>query len=514
MFKLKRTSLVLALSSLFWSAAPAGAQTDAATAPTSDVAMLRLRDGAILWGSVAEHDEAGIRFQRLDNGGTVGLRWSYLDPAEERELRMRFGYVESGVEEIMVEADLISLIDGTERIGIITERTPTELWLKTADGRLPIPLQRIDGPSSIVQVPALDVYTKDELYQQKLMELSGELLDEGPGAAGAHFAVAAFCEGLLDFKKAFAHYEAVKRIDPTYEAESMPAILARTAEKAAVQQQVDMLQQIDLWRARRHYDKAITDIALFRNLFPRSPLTEDLNKLAARVNKYQERDLRNEVVRSWHHWSRRLAQTAARQMTYEEVLAYLDGGMGEDILKKVLEDLQKIAPEIKSDEARELWEQRKGGKMRQASYGNGTWLLGDAAARAGIEKEAPKETVKGTQDEARKQIEDKIKRYLKNQQTARKADAGGTSEEDDPNTFWETWPSPNRAQWVLAYFVENSGDFLLDRARFRDCRECGGTGARSVVFTGGAVAGSQAGERLVPCPTCHHIGVVRMIKYR
>ena len=97
---------------------------------------------------------------------------------------------------------------------------------------------------------------------------------------------------------------------------------------------------------------------------------------------------------------------------------------------------------------------------------------------------------------------------------AKRAKAGADSEEEDPNAYWSQWPSANRTQWVLAYYVENSGDFKPEKVRFRNCRECGGTGTRQVVFTGGAIAGAQAGERLVPCPTCHHIAVVRLIKYR
>jgi tetratricopeptide (TPR) repeat protein len=492
----------------------AGDQVGAVPVVGDDVAMLRLKSGGILWGSIASHDEEGIRFHRLDNGGVVGLRWSFLDPEEEHGLRTRFGYVESGVDEIMVEADLIRLVDGSERVGLITERTGSEIWLKTAEGRLPIPLQRISGPSSVVQVPALDVYTKEELYQQRLSELSMVLLSDAPEAAVAHFQVAQFCEQLYDYEKALQHYEAAARVDPTFEADSMPVILERVTAKASVQAQVDMLQQIDLWRARRHYDKAFRSIAQFVELYPDSPLIEDLNKLRERVGKYQERDLREEAVRSWHHWTRRLASTAARKMGYQEALAYLDGGMGEDILKKVHEDLQGIAPEIPAEEARRLWEERSGGKVRQASYGNGTWLLGESAARAGIETEEAAETEKGTQADARRLIDEKVQRYLKNQQIARKAQAGGRSEDEDPDAFWGTFPSPNRVQWVLAYYVENSGDFHLQRARFRNCRECGGTGTRSIVYTGGAVSGAVSGERLVPCPTCKQLGVVRMIKYR
>ncbi len=494
--------------------APA-ASAPAPSAALADTTMLKLRDGGILWGSIVAHDEDALRFARLDTGGTVELRWSLLDPDEERELKLRFGYGDAGYEELFVDADKLYLVDGTERVGLITERTGTELWLKTAEGRIPIPLQRLAGPTTLVQVPALDVYTKDELYQQKLFELQAGLLSEGAEAAAAHFEVARFAEGLLDYEKALQHYQAVVRADPTYEAESMPGILQRAEEKAAVQAQVDLLQEIDLWRARRQYGKALADVQRFDDLYPDSPLKEDLAKLKQRIAKYQERDLREEVVRSWHHWTRRLAEVAARKMTYEEVLAYLDGPMAADVLKQVHESLLPIAPELKPEEARRLWDEREGGRLHQASYGDGTWLLGDGPARAELpsaEEEAPPE--KGTQDESRKKMEDMLKRYLKNQEIAKKSQAGGESEDEDPKAFWAQWPSPNRAQWVLAYYVENSGDFELARVRWRNCRECGGTGTREVIYAGGAVQGAMAGERMVACPTCHHVAVVRMIKYR
>ena len=492
---------------------PAPAQPGAAE--LAETTMLRMRDGGILWGSIVEHDEESLRFARLDTRGIVALRWSLLDPTEERELKARFGYDDAGSEELFVEADKLYFVDGTERVGLITERTASELWLKTADGRIPIPLQRLSGPTTVVQVPALDVYTKDELYQQKLMELQSSLLAEGAESAAAHFEVARFCEGLLDYQKALQHYQAAARADPTFEAASLPATLQRAKEKAAVQSQVDLLQEIDLWRARRQYGKALDGIQSFEDLYAESPLQEDLHKLKQRVAKYQERDLREEVVRSWNHWARRLAETAARKMTYEEVLAYLDGQMSQDLLTKVHESLLAIAPGIQPEDARRLWDERQGGRLNQASYGDGTWLLGEGRALAelpGAETEAEPEA--GTQDEARKKIEDQIKRYLKNQEIAKRAQAGAASEEEDPNAFWEQWPSPNRAQWVLAYYVENSGDFQLARLRWRNCRECGGTGTRQVIFSGGAVQGAQAGERLVACPTCHHVGRVRMIKYR
>ena len=91
---------------------------------------------------------------------------------------------------------------------------------------------------------------------------------------------------------------------------------------------------------------------------------------------------------------------------------------------------------------------------------------------------------------------------------------GGGNEADDPQAFWSQWSSAGRRQWILAYYVEYSGDFTIARIRFANCRECGGTGGREVIFTGGAIAGQVQGSRIVPCPTCHTIGRVRRVRYR
>ena len=48
-------------------------QADADPAPAT---MLRLYEGAILWGSIESHDAEGLAFVRLDNGGRVRLPWT------------------------------------------------------------------------------------------------------------------------------------------------------------------------------------------------------------------------------------------------------------------------------------------------------------------------------------------------------------------------------------------------------------------------------------------------------
>jgi len=279
-----------------------------------------------------------------------------------------------------------------------------------------------------------------------------------------------------------------------------------------------VLAQIDLMRARGRYDKALELLQNFPELYPDTPLLEDWNKLSKRVAKYQERDLRAEIIRRVHYRSVRIARDAARQYpTFEEMMAYLDEQMSEDVLAAVKEDVQQIAPGIENDQVRRLWDDRAGGRFRQASYGVGTWLLGEDRALAQYEKEADpdakKEPEVGSAAAARKKLEERVQRYLKNQDLARRA-GGGASDEEDPNELWNRWNHSGRYQWVLAYFAEFSGYFNLEAVRFSFCRECGGSGTRTVLFTGSAIAGKSASETIIPCATCHTLGHVRRIRYR
>lgn len=491
----------------------------AADAPST---MLRLKSGAIAFGQILAHDPDGLRFRMLETGGEVPLPWNVLDPGEADEMRLRYGYAESEAEELMLEAERLELASGAELIGRIVNRSETHLWVKRSEGTVPIPLTQVRGAITHVQAPALDLFTREELYQDKASELQARLAAEGRPGAQAHDELARYAERLFDFAHALEHYQRAAERDPTYDAARLAQDVARAEAKAALQQQVDHLAEIDLMRARKRYDKALELMTQFRTLYPKSPLLTDLAKLQDRVGKSQERDLRAEIISRWHAWTVRLAREAARKPTFEEVRGYLDEKLGEDLAQKVRDEVQSIAPGVEVDQVRRLWSERKGGKFRTATYGLGTWLLGEAA-RAELDQAKEKKDAapeKGTQSEARKKLVERIKRYLDNQKLTRDAAKSG-GDDEDPQVFWAEWNWAGRAQFVLAYFAEKSGEFRDLQARFSNCRECGGTGARNVLFTGQASSADQegagkgnAGEVLVPCPACHTIGIVRRIRYR
>ena len=54
----------------------------------------------------------------------------------------------------MIDADRFVLADGTEVVGSIVNRTDEHIWVKRAEGTVPISKRLITGASTLVRVPA------------------------------------------------------------------------------------------------------------------------------------------------------------------------------------------------------------------------------------------------------------------------------------------------------------------------------------------------------------------------
>jgi len=495
---------------------PEAAPGSAPERPTTEgrVRMLRLRDGGILWAALDGHDPETLTVRRLETGGRLPLPWSLLDPAQEDALRLELGYVDPFADEVVVDAERLVLVDGTELVGAVVNRTEEHLWLKTASSTTPV-AKRLVTSATRIQAPALDVYTRDELYQRRASELQDRLVASGRAGALAHLELARHCERLFDYARAEEHYRLVATLDAELESDAVRAGLERTRERASHQAQVDFLAEVDLLRARRRYGEAFERLEAFPRLFPDSPLTEDWNRLRGRVERYQERDLRERVVASWHRAASDLVRAAAREKDeLAQALEYVESGLPEDIAARVREDLESLAPGISEGDVARLFSEREGGRFRQASYGHGTWILGEERALAGSPEDEPEaELEAGSQADVRRRLEARIERYLQNQELARQA-RSSIADFEDPEAFWRTWGSASRAQWLMARYIEDSGLFRDIRVRLTNCRQCGGTGTRELAYSGGGIAGSSAANRIVACPTCHTIGRVRRIRYR
>ncbi|HUR26612.1 MAG TPA: hypothetical protein VM509_00380 [Planctomycetota bacterium] len=498
-------------------------EEEGADAPISEVMLLKLSDGSSLWGRIMAHDGERVSFQRIENGGIVRLPWKQLEARQSGELLEAYGYVDHSGEELTVEVDRLELDDGTEVIGRIVSRTDNEIYVKTADRLVPVPKKRISGAVTSVVVPALDVYTRDELYRAEAEKLDAT-------SAKSQFELAKHCERIFDFTHAFEHYKAAQVLDPEYGGGQLKNVIPRMAEKAANQVQLDYLYQVDSLRARGQFDAALKNLEAFAQKWPDSNLRAEADRKKKQVEKSRLQAMRELVVGQTYKWAERLTTQQARVegATLEQSLTYASEKLKDDLLAAVTKDLKRtIGPSVTPEEVKKLWEERKRGRFKRASYGQGTWLLGEAAAMKEYGKDKPKaeEAPKTGAEAERDKLEAKIKRYMDNQRIVSKKQAAEAKEgeESEQEIFWRNWTSFYRGQWLLAYYAENGGDLKIVGEELTNCHDCGGTGTREMINTGSARSNPQgqqpgqgsnsAGLVVVDCPTCHRIGRTRLVKY-
>jgi len=499
-------------------AVPAWSQDGAPPPPSplpepESVLMLRLRDGSIRWGAIVEHSPDGFRFQSLDDGGLADLTWPLLDPSQAQELRAELGYVDVSAEELYVDGERLLLVDGREVSGVILSREGDHYVVKS-DGQMQlVPKVRVESVTRGERLPALDVYTREELYGMFAAEAE---LDDPLAQA----ALARRCEQILDFEHAVAHYRAALELSSEDERPELAFALERAERKAVQQAQVDYLREVDALRKREKYDQALAQLAAFPALFPDSPLGEDARKAAERTLLARDVALRELVRRRWDYWARRLARSTAGELTHQQAVDFAQSGLGELVRKQVFEDVRaRITQDVREEDVERIWAARKKSAYKTASYGYGTWLLGEERANAGTERK--EEVEKVGLDAEREKLEEKIKRFVESQRAQRRTQTDQEAEEEH-ESFWRSLAASARGNWIHAYYVEFSGDFeLRSHPTLLSCPGCARTGVREVLSVGGGGSaskqggkGSNAGLLLLTCGTCHGSGILRRVYYR
>lgn len=495
----------------------------------ADVLMLRLRDGGVRFGAIAGHDATHLEFTLLATGGVVRVPWTMLDPVQANELLARYGYVDTAAEEVYVDAERLVLTKGGTVEGVILSREGDFFLVKSEGNLQQVPKSQVSAVESGLRLPALDVYSAEELYNQFAAEAD-------PNDAAAQWALAEQCERIYAFDRALAHYERARALDPTLRADELVNLLPRIAAKAQQAAQLEYLRDADRMRKRGQWDRALEALVAFEGLFPSSPLAEDAKKQQARLLLAREEAAKEYVKKRWLYWMKRLARDLAQEPTLAAARAHVDERLSEEIQKAVLADLQKeISKEAQLEQVKQLFAARKKVRYDSSTYGNGTWLIGEEAALKGSTPSDAPATPVNDVDRQRQELEQRIKQFLKNQQVAsrgRKAEA----EEDLAQTFWESFSAGDRERWLISYYAENSGDLEVRvRPDLIPCRTCGGRGALEVLLTGGGGAPDQGsgggrggrsggrgassggagdGMQLQKCPTCQGLGIVRRVHFR
>ncbi len=490
---------------------------------TEEVFMLRLRSGGIHWGAIVDHDPDAFRFSLLAHGGLAELKWTMLDPSQELELREQFGYIDVATEELLVDVETLILVDGTEVSGVILSRDGEDFLLKVGGSLQVVPKSRVVRTLRGQRLPALDVYSREELYTMH----AAKAADDDPED---QYELARLCEQILDFDHAIEHYEAVLDLDPATDRPEVGFALDRAKLKAEQQAQIDYLRQIDILRRRKRFDEALVLADAFADTFEGSPLNSDALKMRDRVLVARDDAIRELVRRQWSDQTRKIARATAKKLGYQATVAYCDEAFSEDVLNMVTGTVKdQVSDVIEPEEVLAYWATRKKVRFQNATYGVGTWLLGEEQAVAGTDDKSGKEQVKGNErDSERQALEKKIEAFLKNQSQARRR-RSQDEESDEHEAFWDSMTLDQKAQWIRAYYVEFSGDYeLRDHPTMHNCPGCAGRGVREVIFSGVASSSGQkqggrsggsgkkksGGPQLVACGICRGIGVQRRVYYR
>lgn len=480
-------------------------QVPAPPAP-EDVIMLQLRDGGIRWGAIQEHDPAGMRFTLLDTGGVVRLPWTMLNPGQSEALRTRFGYVAVEADEAYVDGSRLILEGGGTVEGVIVSREGNNFLIRTEGNLQMLPKNRVRNVESGVQLPALDVYSVEDLYGLYLAETDVE-------SAESQLALARKCESILDFVHAVTHYEAALELGLPGDPAQVEGVLTLARVKAQNQTQLAYLREADRLRKRGRFDQAQAMLRAFDTTFAGSALVEDARKQEVRLLKDRDAAASKLVRSRWLYWTRKLSRAQASQDNFEAARNWVTERASDEIRQRVLDDIQRsVTADASLEDVRRLWEERDRGRYESTTFGVGTWLLGEARANAGGEaEETPAEAVSQV-DEQRRAIEERVKRYLDNQRIARRSSAS-EEEADLTQQFWETWSTNGRSLWLMSYYVEESGDYdVRVRPSLRACRTCAGQGALELLVTGTVTRGESASLSL--CPLCRGVRVTRRVYFR
>jgi len=230
------------------------------------------------------------------------------------------------------------------------------------------------------------------------------------------------------------------------------------------------------------------------------------------------------VRRRWHKHMGRLCRSKGAKMSFAEAVTYAEEGLGQEIQAQVLADVQKqISETVEPEAILAFWATRNKLRYKVASYGLGTWLLGeDRALDEGEDRrDAREKKPVSAKDAQRQALEEKMKRFLESQAAARRS-RSRADQQDEMETAWAVLGNNPRAQWVLAYYVEFSGDLeLRGHPSLRNCASCGGRGVHEIIHAGPATSkgmrqsgGKSGGVQLLPCSVCKGIGRVRRVYYR
>jgi len=488
----------------------------------ADTEVLRLKIGQEIVGELVEEtfDEAvGVTVRRIDDGALVPLRWEQLDPADVQRVRGRFGYLPDEPEPIYVEAVRLTLARGGQIVGTIVEQNEESFVFKQGNSLLPLRWDNLRG-REVVQVDVLEVYDPEEYYQQQLFVLQ-------PQSALDHYNVSLMCESLQLWSRVKEHLEIARSLDAGLKEGTLEDKRKRAQLRIDSGADSAQLSQAVRLARREHFTEAL---ALLEQLLQKgsgSRLQGEAVRERAKIVKQRAQWLDDKVAANFFSFVDRLAQ---------KIASTPDIGLSEARKQMELEaaDASLLATaeylRVPVEEVKEVWESpdRPIGATRAASYGGGTFTLGNERVMKGLlEEDKDKAAAKSTKEGGKPgdstepaTLEDKIKRMLeekKQQREAQEKKAKDKKKETKQrriadvkptaDEWWAAARTQERVDYLKAFWVERDSHVRVLKILARNCSACAGAG-----FFHFSTQTGQDGRQ--ECSRCKTLGFDRIVHYR
>lgn len=450
-------------------------------APTGAAQSVQLADGRVLLAAVEQADGEGLRVRRLDNGGVLDLRWDHLSTASATNWKKRFDLIGDQQDEVLVRAtEVVYISNGTRQavIGRITDPSGDPLVVQAKGVPYPVPRRNLKGVRT-VEVPATQVYTKDEFYSETLTKFA-------PGEdANRHILLAEELVKFRDYDRASEHLEQAKELGNAKDPQRLDKLIDRLVRYKAAAKELGMIEQVQAYRSRgrlRDFQKGVELIATFEEQYPDSKLRSEFERAKDRFTKARDRYLTQKVADQW----RKAIQTVAQKqinaggLTLQGARDFAENEMSD----KIVERLEKTL-ELEQDEIKALWAQREkypvGKRTDYYAYGVGSWVLGekeilkDTAAGKAKDKQQANRKEPASQGQGR-DVE-RFAKLLRQAMERRRGQAqqGGQREQTEEG-WWGDASKSEQASWLRAYYAEYGGELKVTYATAQQCISCYGSG--------------------------------------
>lgn len=460
--------------------------------PALTAQTLQLADGRILLGKIESTDSQGIRVKRLDNGGTLDLRWEQLSPAEV----LRIQPPAERTDDFLVPAVEVVYTQNGTRQSIFGIADPgSDPLIVTVKG-VPMRIPRTDllGVHK-VQVPATQVYSKDEFYSMRASELQ-------PGSsADKHIQLAGDLIAVRDYEHAGEHLARAKELGNATDPKRLDQMQQKLQSYKDAAKEREMLDQIQAARSRgslSDFEKGRKWIEQFPKDFPQSRLKADFELEKKRFEAARTRFLTEQVADQWRRSIQIVADKKAADTTATLANArdYAEAGkMTDDIVARLAAQLRIEATEVKT-----LWAGREnypaiGKRTEHFGYGIGSWVLGaekilkgTTAGKAAEKKGQPPPTSGNTPAVdrlaklMREALEQRRKTLQSDPQGARKL-----TEED----WWRQATRAERVAWLRAYYAEYGQQLKVAFQTVSECVSCYGEGTIPEIGPDGKLVRSE-----------------------